>query len=76
MVWKNPNEPFLVNPVALNLLSGKNCEMKKKEIAKEDYMCCVCCAELLSRVRLFETPWTVAHHAPLSMSILQARMLE
>ena len=26
---------------------------------------CVC--QLLSRVRLFETPWTVAHQAPLSM---------
>ena len=25
------------------------------------------CAELLSRVRLFVTPWTVTHQAPLSM---------
>ena len=25
------------------------------------------CAQLLSRVRLFATPWTVAHQAPLSM---------
>ena len=24
-------------------------------------------AQLLSRVQLFATPWTVAHHAPLSM---------
>ena len=30
----------------------------------------------LSRVRLFETPWTVACQAPLSMGILQARILE
>ena len=32
-------------------------------------MCvCVCvCAQLLSRVRLFGTPWTVAHQAPLSV---------
>ena len=29
----------------------------------------------LSPVRLFATPWTVAHQAPLSM-ILQARILE
>ena len=29
----------------------------------------------LSRVRLFETPWTVAHQAPLSMGILQGRTL-
>ena len=25
------------------------------------------CVQLLSRVRLFATPWTVAHQAPLSM---------
>ena len=29
-----------------------------------------------SRVQLFVTPWTVAHQAPLSMGILQARILE
>ena len=27
-------------------------------------------------VRLFSTPWTVAHKAPLSMGIIQARILE
>ena len=30
----------------------------------------------LSHVRLFATPWTAAHQAPLSMGILQARILE
>ena len=35
----------------------------------------MCCAELLSHVQLFETPWTVACQAPLSMGILQARIL-
>ena len=30
-----------------------------------DHSACVC--ELLSHVRLFVTPWTVAHQAPLSM---------
>ena len=34
--------------------------------------CAVC---LLSHVRLFATPWTVACQAPLSMGILQARIL-
>ena len=34
------------------------------------------CAQLVSRVRLFATPRTVAHQAPLSMGILQARILE
>ena len=27
----------------------------------------LCCALSLSHVRLFETPWTLAHQAPLSM---------
>ena len=32
--------------------------------------------QLLRRVRLFVTPWTVVHQAPLSMGTLQARILE
>ena len=32
--------------------------------------------KLLSHVRLFETPWTAAYQAPLSMGIFQARVLE
>ena len=36
---------------------------------------CVCvCVKLLSCVRLFAAPWTVAHQAPLSMGIFQARI--
>ena len=35
-----------------------------------------CCCSVLSCVQLFETPQTVAHQAPLSMGILQARILE
>ena len=34
------------------------------------------CAQLLSLVLLFVTPGTVAHQAPPSMKILQARILE
>ena len=34
------------------------------------------CAWLLSHVRLFVTPWTIARQAPLSTGILQARTLE
>ena len=37
---------------------------------------CVRPESLSRRVRLFATPWTVAHQAPLSMGILQARILE
>ena len=32
--------------------------------------------QLLSRVWLFATPWTVAHQAPLSLDFFQARILE
>ena len=35
-----------------------------------------CCAYLLSHVWLLATPWTMAHQAPLSMRLLQARTLE
>jgi len=34
------------------------------------------CAQSLSRVRLFVTPWTVAHQFPLSRGFFQARILE
>ena len=35
--------------------------------------CCCCSCSVMSH---FETPWTVAHQPPLSMEILQARILE
>ena len=35
-----------------------------------------CVLSCFSRVQLFATPWIVAHQAPLSMGILQARILE
>ena len=37
-----------------------------KHYQNRDWLC-VCCVLLLKRVRLFETPWTVAPQAPLSM---------
>ena len=36
----------------------------------------LCVLSRFSRVQLFATLWTVAHQAPLSMGILQARLLE
>ena len=33
-------------------------------------------AQSLGRVQLFATRWTVTHQAPLSMGVLQARILE
>ena len=43
---------------------------------KQSYSCIKLQHELLSRVQLFATPWTVGHQAPLSMGVLQARILE
>ena len=40
------------------------------------YILYVCCAWLLSRVQLFATPWTVTRQVPLSVGILQAKILE
>ena len=36
----------------------------------------LCCASSLSHVQLFVSPWAVACQAPLSMGILQARILQ
>ena len=36
----------------------------------------LCCAESLSHVQFFATPWTEAHQIPLSVGILQARILK
>ena len=49
------------------------------ELARECCVpCCVCCAVLSRSVVfwLFVTPWTIARQPPLSMGILQARILE
>ena len=53
---------------------GKGYSMQMK--AKRKLECMLSCAHLLSHVWLFVTPWTVARQAPLSMGILQARILE
>ena len=46
--------------------------MNWKRFLKKFIIYCAVC----SHVRLFVTPWTVAHQAPPSMEILQARILE
>ena len=55
------------------ILKKKGSRRRRKTLNHNEYLCC---ALLLSRVRLFATPWTVACQAPLSMRILQARILE
>ena len=42
----------------------------------DDLGFCACCAQLLSQLRLFATPGTAAHQAPLSMGILQTGILK
>ena len=46
-------------------------DLSKQHYCIREFMCvyvCVCtCAQTLSHVQLFATPWTVAHQAPLSM---------
>ena len=37
---------------------------------------CACMLSRFSHVQLFATPWTIARQAPLSMGILQAKILE
>ena len=58
----------------------KETQQKRKIPSLEKLHFCIPCAllisQLLSRVQLFETPWTVSHQAPLSTRILQARILE
>ena len=48
------------------------------EELSEDYSVHVAClhAQSFGDVRLFATPWTIACQAPLSMGILQGRILE
>ena len=58
----SPNLHVLTNPEALrNLSFGVSIEASRHR---------------LSSVRLFVIPWTVAHQAPISMGIFQARILE
>ena len=41
--------------------------LKSKEYSKDDLVC----AQVLSRVQLFATPWTVTHQVPLSMEFFR-----
>jgi len=68
------------NPYTLyNFLAIIATKTQVKQINKNNECCSSAvlrCAESLSRVSIFETSWTVVLHAPLSMGILQARILE
>ena len=66
------------------LINLKKCYSPDLKAVLRNLVCvcvCVCVGgggwlSPFSPVRLFVTPWTVAHQAPLSMGILQARVLE
>ena len=51
----------------MGLESGKNIYRKKLGRNHEHIIKGSRCAQLLSRLQLFETPWTVAHQSPPSM---------
>ena len=59
--------------------SLKNCSISSKLsplLAQSCSQKMLCCAQSLSRVQLFVNPWTVARQTPLSIGILQVRILE
>ena len=57
------------------LLSERLCDSKLNPSILIQGPSMLCCAVLLCCVSLFATTWTVAHQAPLSTGILQARIL-
>ena len=62
------------------LQTEKRCHKKLRwqkthELLRNNSRKCVCVSHF-NHVRLFATPWTVAHQASLPMRILQARILE
>ena len=58
--------PALANSV-LPAVSWHDSSFKSGCILATSYLCYMCVLVRFSRVRLFATPWTVAHQAPLSL---------
>ena len=67
---------YLLLVSKLNLWCSKHTCTLEDVCRQRDCYLHMCCASLASRVWLFEISWTVAQRAPLSMGILQARILE
>ena len=66
--WNNEHFHFILCPFLCSnfqLKTGASFITEKTSVSKEDDAC------TLSRGRLFVTPWTVAHQAPLSKGISQ-----
>ena len=65
---QNIYEAFLSK---LNLVRQINLDpVIQSELSQKGKKKIICCAQSLSCVRLFVTPWTVAHQSPLSIGIL------
>ena len=59
---------FSTKPHIISFTDFPGGSVGKESACNEGVCVCVCvCVKSLSRVRLFATPWTVAHQAPLSM---------
>ena len=76
--FKSYSDYFLNNLIFIVDTSGSNWREFSKDGKELPLLYSVLSlpAQLLSHVWLFVTPWTVACQAPLSMGILQARILE
>ena len=61
-----------ISLLAPSILLDEEKENQRGEVLKS----CVCVLSGFSHVWLFATPWTAAHQAPLSMEIVQTRILE
>ena len=70
LAWKIP----IAEPGRLQLMESQRSDVTKRWALTMEYAV-LCCVYSLSRVRLFATTWTLALQAPLSMGILQARIL-
>ena len=71
--WNNEHFHFILCPFLCSNFQLKTCASfitGKTSASKEDD------AGMLSHVRLFVTPWTVAHQAPLSKGISLVRILK
>ena len=71
---KASDKPGLARPLPLPRELESLGQVQEKTVTLYPFMCGY--ASLLSHVWLFVSPWAVAHQAPLSMGILQARILE
>ena len=71
--FNSPNTNYLIKHVTcLDSTFLKPTKTYTYEITLVFLFLCLCaCPQLLSGARLFGTPWTVVHQAPLSMGILQ-----